>query len=92
MHVHTSHRCFCVLLLHYAHGNEHMSTHDVVRDIFAAIAQDANFHVGRKQLHALPSTTLHSSYRWINIVFTKDGIYTLSDVVIVDPTWVDLLR
>jgi hypothetical protein len=27
----------------------------------------------------------------IDIVFTKDGIYTLVNVVIIDPTWRDLL-
>jgi len=60
----------CVLLLHCTHGNEHIGTHDAVHDTFVAIAQDVDFHVGRKQLHALPSTTLHSSRRWVDIVFT----------------------
>jgi hypothetical protein len=45
-----------------------------------------------KQLHALPSTMFHSSRRGVDIVFTKDGICTLVDVVIVDPTQAYLLH
>jgi hypothetical protein len=32
-----------------------------------------------------------SSHWWINIVFTKDGICTLTNIVIIDPTCPDLL-
>jgi hypothetical protein len=45
----------------------------------------------QKQLHALPSNTSNYSRRWVDIVFTKDGICTLVNIVIVDPTWMDLL-
>jgi hypothetical protein len=38
-----------------------------------------------------PSTTLNSFHWWIDIVLTKNGICTLTDVVITDPTWTDLL-
>jgi hypothetical protein len=41
--------------------------------------------VGQEQLHALPSTTFNFSCRRIDIVLTKDGIYTLVDFVIADP-------
>jgi hypothetical protein len=78
-------------LLHCVHGNERTKTHDVICDTFAAIAQNVNFHMWQEQLHALPSTTFNSSHQWINIVFTKDGIRTLIDIVIVDPTRTDLL-
>jgi hypothetical protein len=61
-----------------------MGTHDVIRDIFTTIAQDVNFHVGQKQVHALPSTTFHSSCQQVNIVLTKYGIYTLANVIIAD--------
>jgi hypothetical protein len=61
-------------------------THDVIRDTFAAITRDVSFYVGREQLHALLSTTFNSSHQRIDIVFTKNGICTLIDVVIVDPT------
>jgi len=58
---------------------------------FAMIAWDVSFHMGWEQLHAFPSTTFNSFCQWINIVLTKNGIHTLVNVVIVDPTWVNLL-
>jgi hypothetical protein len=66
--------------------HKHTGTHDAIRDTFAAITQYAGFHVGQEQLHAFPSTTFSSSHRQVDIVFTKDGIRTLADIVIVDPT------
>ncbi len=76
--------------LHSTHVNKHIRTHDLIRDTFVAIVQDVGFHVRWKQLHALPSTTFNSSCQRINIVFTKDDIRTLFDVVNVDPTQADL--
>ncbi len=78
-------------LLHCAHGNEFIRTHDIVRDTFVVIERDVGFDVKWKQLHAFPSNTSNSFRRRIDIVLTKDGIRTLIDVVIVDPTRTDLL-
>ncbi len=78
-------------LLHYVHGNERIGTHDVICNTFVAIAQDVGFHVGWKQLHALPSTTFNFSRWWVNIVLTKNGIRTLIEIVIADPMQADLL-
>jgi hypothetical protein len=80
-------RCVCthpinpigIHFLCFAHGNECIGTHDIIRDIFVAIARDASFHVGREQLHALPSITLNPFRQQINIVFNKDGIRTLTN-------------
>jgi len=60
-------------------------------DTFIAIVQDAGFHMGWEQLHVLLLNMFNSSRQQVNIVFTKDGICTLIDIIIVDPTWVDLL-
>jgi hypothetical protein len=73
------------------HGNEHTWTHDVVRDTFVAIVWDVGFHVRWKQLHVFPLNTFNSFCQWVNIMFTKDGIRTLINVVIAGPTWADLL-
>jgi hypothetical protein len=73
-------------LLHYVHGNNHTRTYDVICDSFVAIAQDAGFHVGWKQLHVLPSNMFNSFRQWINIVFIKDGIHTLVNIVIANLT------
>ncbi len=76
-------------LLHYAHGNEHTRTY-VVRNTFAAIMRNAGFHMGWKQLHAFFTTTHNSFCQQIDIVVTKDGIHTLTNVVIINPTHVNL--
>jgi hypothetical protein len=89
MHVHTSHWCYSVHLLNYAHNNKHTGTHDAIHDIFTTIAWNVDFHVGRKQLYALPSTTFHSARRQVNIVITKIGIHTLIDVVFANWTRMD---
>ncbi len=80
-------------LLHYAHGNEHTRTHDEVHNTFVAIAQNVGFHMGWEQRHVLWATTCASfnhvqffSRWWIDIVLTKNGIHTLANIIIVDPT------
>jgi len=74
-----------IQFLHCVHGNERIGTHDVIRNTFDAIARDASFHVGQAQLHALPSTTFNSFHQQINIMLTKNGIRTLTDIVIANP-------
>jgi len=73
------------------HSNEHIETHDAIRDTFIIIVQNISFHVGQEQLHALLSITFIFFHQQIDIVLTKNDICTLIDVVIVDPTQVDLL-
>jgi hypothetical protein len=73
-------------LLRCVHDNKRIGTHDAIHDTFATITRNASFHMGREQLHVLSSTTFNSSRRQINIVLTKDGIHTLVNIVIVDPT------
>jgi hypothetical protein len=46
--------------------------------------------VGQKQLYAFPSITFNSSHWRVNIVLSKDGIRTLANVIIVDPTRANL--
>jgi hypothetical protein len=75
-----------VHLLLCVHDNECIGTHDAICNTFVAIAQDVSFHVGQKQLHALPSTTLNSFCQQVDIGFTKNEIHTLIDVVIIDST------
>jgi hypothetical protein len=53
--------------------------------------QDVGFHMGRKQLHVLPSITINSSHQRVSIVLTKNGICTLVDIVTAHPTRADLL-
>jgi hypothetical protein len=46
--------------------------------------------VGWEQLHALLLNMFNFFCQWVNIVFTKDGIHTLANVVIVNPTQANL--
>ncbi len=73
------------------HGNKCIRTHDVICNTFTTITRDANFHMRQEQLHVLPSTTFNSSHQWVDIVLTKNGIRTLTDIVIADPTRANLL-
>jgi hypothetical protein len=77
--------------LHCVHGNERTGTHDAICNTFVAIMQDASLHMGWEQLHVLPLTTFNPFCQQINIVLTKDGICTLTDIVIADSTQADLL-
>jgi hypothetical protein len=49
------------IFFHCAHGGERIILHDVVQDVFVAIAKDAGFHVSQKQTHVLSLPTLQSS-------------------------------
>lgn len=69
---------------------ERSETHDAVCDIFATIAQNVGIHMWQEQLHKLPLPTFNSFCQRINLVFTKNGIHTLVDVVIADSMHVDL--
>jgi hypothetical protein len=80
-----------IYLLLCAHGNECTWTHDVVHDTFVTIVRDDGFHVGWEQLHVFPSNMFNSSCWQVDIVLTKDDICTLIDIIIIDPTRMDLL-
>ncbi len=95
------HPLMCVHTSHWLYGDwplmfcswqwTHIETHDAIRNTFATIGWNIGFHVGQKQLHALLSTTFNSFRQRIDIVFTKDGIHTLADIVIANPMQIDLL-
>jgi hypothetical protein len=77
-------------LLCCIHNNEHTRTHDAIRNTFATITWDVSFHMGWKQLHSFLKSRSTPFCWWINIVLTKDDIHTLANIVIFDPTRVDL--
>jgi len=56
-----------------------------------AIVRNVGFHMGRKQLHVFLSNTFNFSCWQINIMFNKNGIRTLVDIVITNLTRIDLL-
>jgi hypothetical protein len=42
-------------------------------------------------VHVLPSKMFNTYYQQVNIVFTKDGVYTLVNFITIKPTQVDIL-
>jgi hypothetical protein len=82
-------RCVCThpinpINIHFlccGHGNKRIGTHDAFCDTFVTIGWNVGFHMGQKQLHALPSTTFNSFRQRVDIVFTKDGVCTLADLL-----------
>jgi len=76
--------------LRCSHGNERKGIHDVIHDTFIVIVWDDGFHVGWKQLHAFPSTMFNSFCQQVDIIFIKDGICILVDIVIIDPMQTNL--
>jgi hypothetical protein len=68
-----------------------MSAHEpMICDTFVTIMWNVGFHVQQKQLNAFLSIMFNSFHWWVDNMFTKDDICTLIDIVITDPTWVDL--
>jgi len=78
-------------LLHYTHGGERTASHDVVQDAFMSIVKYMAFHVLREQTHIFSPPSFQSSCLRVDIVLSIDGIGTLTNVVIVDPTQVDMV-
>jgi len=72
-----------------AHGGERIALHDAIRYAFASIAKDARFHVFLKPNPCSSTPFLQSSSRRVNIVLSIDGIHTLVNVVIANPTQID---
>jgi len=62
-----------------------------VRNVFVAIVKDVKFHVSQKQTHVLPPFAMKASHHQINIVLSVDDVGMLVDVVITDPTRIDLV-
>ncbi len=73
-------------LFRYTHGGERTIYHDVVRDAFAYIMKHVGFHVFWEQTHIFLPFSFQSFHWWVNIILSIDGIRTLADVIIVDPS------
>jgi hypothetical protein len=73
-------------LLRCVHGNKRIETHDVIHDTLLPLCMMLTSMWGENNYMHFFSNMFNSSYRQVNIVLTKNGIHTLVDVVIVDPT------
>jgi hypothetical protein len=70
---------------------ERTVSHDAMWDAFASIMKDVCFHVACEQTHILLPPTIQSSYQWVDIVLSVDGIHMLANVIIVASIRVDLV-
>ncbi|CAM6103962.1 unnamed protein product [Calypogeia fissa] len=73
-------------ILRCGHGSERTATHDDLRDVLAAIARDAGYHVSTEQTHVLSAVDGILDTRRADIVFLRAGVRALADVVVADPT------
>lgn len=80
-----------LFIVYYSHGGEWTTSHDMVWNAFVSIARNIGFHVSCEQTQVLRPPSLQSSCEWVDIMLLVDGIRTLPNVVIVDPTWMDLI-
>ncbi|CAM6086604.1 unnamed protein product [Calypogeia fissa] len=57
-------------ILRCSHGSKRTVTHDDIRNMLAAIARDAGYHVSTEQTHVLPAVDGISDRRRADIVFS----------------------
>jgi hypothetical protein len=74
-----------------SHGGERITSNDVVRNVFASTTKDKWFHVSYEKTHVLSPLSLQSSHQQVDIVLSTNGIHTLVNMVIDDPTRGDLV-
>jgi len=72
-------RCSC--------GNECIATHNRFQDIIVAIALESGIHM-QKVFYLFPCHT----WKWMDVVITRDNSWTLMDVVITNLTCIDLVQ
>jgi hypothetical protein len=63
----------------------------VVQNVFASITRYKWFHVSYEKTHVHSPLSLQSSHQWVDIMLPTDGIHTLVNMVIDDPTQGDLV-
>ena len=79
-------------LLRCSHGGERIAAHDALRDVIYYIIRDAGCAVVREKTRFLPSSILGGRGGRVDLVISKPARgHTLLDVVISDPTRVDLV-
>jgi hypothetical protein len=74
-------------LLEGSCGRKCTTSHDV-QNTFASISKNVGFHIFHEQTHVLLmfSSLLQSSHEQVDIVISTNGVSTMVDVVIIDPT------
>ncbi len=76
-------------VVHCAHGEKRTTSSGVIQDALHPLQKMQSLMFFQKQTHVLSPPFFQSSSRRINIVLSIDGIHTLVNVAIADPTHVD---
>ncbi len=88
MHMWLTHKFDKDTLISLCSQEEHTATHDVVRNFFTSFI---GFHVSCEQTHVFWMPFFYSSWQWVDIVLTSDGIRILVNIILVDLTCVDFV-
>ncbi len=77
-----------IYLLRCPCKSEHITTHDTLQDTIATITLESGTHVQKKVSHPFP----HHTWKWMDIVITRDDFWTWANVVIANPTCTNLVQ
>jgi hypothetical protein len=72
-------------------GGEQTPSHNVVWNAFTSIVKGVGFYVSHEQTHVLLLPSLQSFCQWVDIMLLANGIHTLANIDIINPTQVDLV-
>jgi hypothetical protein len=67
-----------------------MNAHGAIRDVFACIAKEVGFHAIQEQLFVLPFSHFKHPNVALTMPFQRMGFAYFVDIIIVDPTCVEL--
>jgi len=54
--------------------------------LFASITKYVGFHVLHEQTHVFPLFSFYSLKQQVDIMFTTNGVHTLANIIIINPT------
>jgi hypothetical protein len=58
---------------------------------FASITKYVGFHVLHEQTHVFPLFSFYSLKQQVDIMFTTNGVHTLTNIIIINPTQANLI-
>ncbi len=67
--------------------NEHTTTHDMLQNIIATIVLENGAHIQKE----ISNLFLHHTQKQMDIVVTKNNFWILVDIVVINPTCIDLV-
>jgi hypothetical protein len=75
----------------WSYKEECIATHNTIRDVFASITKYVGFHVLHEQTHVFALFSFYSLKQQVDIMFTTNGVHTLANIIIINPTQADFI-